>query len=141
MLNIEKLIIETNLNPEVRKELLDTVQDIASKKATNSPNKFIVDIARNFASKHSTLIESTGIIPQVLMQKNFKTIDFLIDTYIYGIYFALALFICFGWAIPIIFTFVGFSGIGSPHPKTYLLFLVMLGQLAYYRFLWKRLMP
>lgn len=141
MLNIEKLIIETNLAFEDKEVLLTAVQNTLAKKAINTPNHFIIDIAKNFINKNSTLMESTSIIPEVLRQQNFKTVDFLINTMVWGVYFQLAVFVFIGWILPLLFTHYGIFAREELHWKNYYFYGIMIAQLVYYRFLWKKLMP
>lgn len=142
MLNIETLITNSSLDIQIKQKLLTSIEDVKTKQTTRTTSGFITDIAKSFANQNSALIESSGIIPEILMQKNFKIIDFLLNTKIIGVYFMLGFLVFFGWMIPIFATKnIIFHGKAIMHWKYYYFFLIMLAQLAYYRFLWKKLMP
>lgn len=140
ILNIEKSIKGVNLNAEAMQELLNAVEEAKLKYSLKSSNNLVIDIAKNFANKYPVLIESSSIIPQILMQKNCKTIDFLINSQVFGIYCILAIFIFINFGVP----FLNFVwSINEPYlaNRAYASLLIMFAQLAYYRFLWKKLMP
>lgn len=141
MLKIEKSIQEINFDSKTKQELLNLVDQIKSNQTMKSPDAFVTNIAKSFASQNSALIESSGIIPEILMQKNFKIIDFLINTKVIGVYFVLGFILLFGWFLPI----YGIKDViingDKMHWKNYCDLFTILGLLAYYRFLWKKLMP
>lgn len=140
MSNITDLINNSNIDNKIKQELLDIAIKAQNNNSTICSSNIISDIAKNFANKNSALIEASNIIPEVLMRKNCKIIDFLINSQVMGAYFWLVFAAAFGWILPFGTILKLFSN--NPFNNCdYCMIGIMIAQLAYYRFLWTRLMP
>lgn len=140
MLNIEKSITNINIDPKVKKELLYIVEKAKAKHYTSSSSGLVKNIAKSITDKYPNLLESSSVIPEILMQHNYKTIDFLINSQVFGIYCILTIVISIGLGGGCLVFFWSLN-------KSYLInrmyasLFIILAQLVYYRFLWKKLMP